>query len=72
VVGIILATGLYMVVTNCVIMEESTYVDWRAIIILVILLGIKAAYKQIAKKKFSPIILILLSAIVGVVVLSVI
>ena len=71
VVGIILATGLYMVVTNCVIMEESTYMDWRAMIILVILLGIKAAYKQVTKRKLSPIMLIVTSAVVGVGILSI-
>jgi len=72
VIGIILATGLYMIVSTCTVIEESIKLDLRAGIILVLLIGIKSVYRQVTKKKFSSIMLILLSAIVGVVVLSMI
>ena len=72
VIGIILATGLYMIVSTCTVIEESIKLDLRASIILVLLIGIKSVYRQVTKKKFSSIMLILLSAIVGVVVLSMI
>ena len=71
VIGIILATGLYMIVTNCTVMGEYVKVDLRAVLILVILIGIKSIYKHVAKKKLSPIMLIVLSSIAGVVVLSI-
>lgn len=72
VIGIILATGFYMIVSTCTVIEESIKLDLRAGIILVLLIGIKSVYRQVTKKKFSSIMLILLSAIVGVVVLSMI
>ena len=66
IIGIILATGLHLVVTNCVVMTEEIGVDVKALCIMLILLGIMLAYKKITKKKFSPIMLIVVSAIVGI------
>jgi TctA family transporter len=60
-----------MIVTNCTVMGEYVKVDLRAVLILVILIGIKSIYKHVVKKKLSPIMLIVLSSIVGVVVLSI-
>ena len=63
VIGIVLATGLYMVFNNCV-----GPTDLKNIIITIILVSLTAGYKYFNKKKLSPIIIIVLSAIVGIVV----
>ena len=68
VIGIILATGLHMIVTNCIDMEGDMGVNLRAVIIMAILLLITFLHKRITKKKLSPIKLIAVSAVVGVVV----
>lgn len=66
VIGIILATGLHLIVTNCVIMKDSLGVDIKAICILLILVAIMFGYQKITKKKLSPIMLIVVSAVVGI------
>lgn len=66
IIGIILATGLHLIVTNCVVMKEVVDVDGKALCILLILFGIKFGYQKITKKKLSPIMLIVISAIVGI------
>ena len=66
VIGIILATGLHLIVTNCVMMKDNLVVDVKAICILLILIVIMFGYQKITKKKLSPIMLIVVSAIVGI------
>lgn len=66
IIGIILATGLHLIVTNCVVIKEEIGVDTKALSIMLILLGIMFAYKKIKKTKLSPIMLIVISAIVGI------
>ena len=66
IIGIILATGLHLIITNCVLMEENIGVDVRAFCILLILAVILFGYQKIAKKKLSPIMLIVISAVVGI------
>lgn len=65
VVGIVLATGLGMVVRNC-FTEAGT--DLRAAIVSVALVLILLLYQRVAKKKLSPIALICVSAVLGMVV----
>ena len=66
VIGIILATGLHLIVTNCVMMKDSLSVDIKALCILLILGAIMLGYQKITKKKLSPIMLIVVSAVVGI------
>lgn len=68
VIGIVLATGLYMVISNCIKIESELIINAQSIIITVILMVSMLGYKRIVKKKLSPIMLIMLSAVVGVVV----
>lgn len=68
VIGIILATGLHMIVTNCLETEGKMGVNPQAVIIMAILLLILFLHKKIIKKKLSPIKLIAVSAVVGIVV----
>lgn len=65
VTGIILATGAYMVITNCI---ENKSASIHALIITAILIASKVAYPILRKKKLSPISLIIISAISGMVV----
>ena len=68
VTGIILATGSYMVFHNCADMGMKVPVSVKAVILTVALFGIKYGYQSIKKKKMSPIVLILISAVAGIIV----
>ena len=67
VIGIVLATGIYMVLVNCFGTISATKVDLQAMTITILLVAFMVGYKQIAKKKLTPIMLIVLAAIAGVV-----
>ena len=68
VIGIVLSTGIYMVLSNCFGAISALKVNVQAIILTAILVASMFGYKHFAKKKLSPIILIIVSAMVGVVV----
>lgn len=65
VIGIVLATGVYMVISNCFSGMGGIAVNARAVAITLILFGAMTGYKHLAKKKLSPIMLIVISAILG-------
>ena len=67
VIGIVLATGVYMVFKNCFGTISAIKVDLRAMVITILLVASMIGYKQITKKKLSPIMLIVLSAVAGIV-----
>lgn len=64
VVGVVLATGMYMLLSNCFSMQEGVEIRKTAItgLLLVMLLGAK----RIAHKKPSPIWIIVISGVLGV------
>lgn len=66
VIGIVLATGLYMVIGNCFQKNAGMAVDGRAVAVTAILAIVLAGYKKMMKKKLSPILLITVSAVVGI------
>ena len=68
VIGIVLATGIYMVLGNCLGAFSAIKVNMQAIIITALLFAAIFGYKYFAKKKLSPIILIIVSTIAGVAV----
>ena len=68
VTGIILATGCYMVLHNCADMGMKVSISMKAVILTVTLLGVKYGYQSIKKKKMSPMVLILISAVAGIIV----
>ena len=68
VTGIVLATGCYMVLHNCVSRGEKISVSFKAVILTVILFGVKYSYQYLKKKKMSPIMLIMISALSGMIV----
>ena len=67
VTGIVLATGLYMVLQNCLL----PHFDPQGMIVTGILSAILIAYRLIFKKKLSPLVLIGISACLGIIVFSI-
>ena len=65
VIGIVLATGAYMVFSNCFGKLFSPTINIQAVIISVGLLISMTVYKRLTKKKLSPIMLIVISAVLG-------
>ena len=68
VIGIVLATGAYMVIHNCVTDVTKLSVSIRATILTIVLFGVKFGYQYFEKKKLSPIVLILISAVAGILI----
>ena len=68
VIGIVLATGVYMIFGNCFGTITAVACNVRAIAITAILAASMLAYKHAAKKKLSPILVIVISAAAGIVV----
>lgn len=67
VIGIILATGVYMTVHNCVKDTPQAGVDGRTIFLTGVLGGIYFGIRFLKKKGISPITLILISGCLGMV-----
>ena len=63
VTGIVLATGLTMVLRHC--LPGLTDSGWRDLLVTLILAGIMVLWPLLRKKKLSPIALICLSGILG-------
>ena len=68
VTGIVLATGLYMVIHNVLPLAGGKILDLPGLTITGLLCVILAVYPKITKKKLSPIQLICVSALLGVLV----
>ena len=66
IVGIVLATGIYMVFENCFGDVSSLVLNPQTIIITLLLIVAKFGYKHFTKKKLSPIALIVISALIGI------
>ncbi|MCR4657166.1 MAG: chromate transporter [Lachnospiraceae bacterium] len=67
VIGVILATGVYMIFGNCYVMTKSS-VDFTAVLITCVLALIYFGSRKVIKKGLSPIGLICLAAVVGLTV----
>ena len=68
VIGIVLATGIYMVLKNCFVTRSDVTVNLNAVIISALLIASMFGYKHLKKKKLSPISIIILSAVLGIIV----
>lgn len=71
VIALILATATIMLLNNVfglsTVAGASFSIDFRAIAILAALIGVSVFAKKVAKKKISPIITIVISAVLGMV-----
>ena len=70
IVGIILATGLYMILHNCVDSSIQFSLNTTAIIMTVVLSAVYFGSGKILKKGISPIGLIGISAVAGIIIYS--
>ena len=68
IIGIILATGLYMILHNCVDSSIQFYLNTTAIIMTVVLSAVYFGSGKILKKGISPIGLIGISAVAGIII----
>ena len=66
IIGLVMATGVFMVVTHCLSLTAGFMVDWKALLLTVVLAAVLYLSKPLFKKKVSPIILIIISAILGI------
>ena len=71
VIGIILATGIFMLLQNCFGSIYAPAFHLRAVLMTVLLFAVKGIYPLIAKKKLSPMLLIFISALLGIVVFGI-
>jgi len=68
VIGIVLATGVYMILNNCFHLKGEMTVDWKALVLTLAAGGVMFGSKPLLKRKVSPIQLILISAVLGMAV----
>ena len=68
VVGIVLATGLYMVWGNCFGKGLNITLDISAALVTSLLVISMIGYKKMVKKKLSPILLIVIAAAFGCII----
>ena len=68
IIGIILATGIHMVIQNCVNAGASSGIDTTSLLLTVIIAAVYFGAGKIIKRRISPITLIGISAVLGVVV----
>ena len=66
IIGIVLSTGLFMVVFNCIDMNRTLKFDPYNLLITVILILLSIGAKVFLKKKLSPFLLILISGFLGI------
>ena len=70
--GIILATGLHLIISNLIYYDKKIIIDYQVTIIMIVLVVIMSTYKKITQKKLSPIALIVISAFVGIAVCGIV
>ena len=71
--GLITATGLTLVISvilNVKTVDSKVIFDYKALIIFAIIIAVDLIVKKVFKKKISPILLIILSAVLGLVLYS--
>lgn len=68
IIGMILATGCYMIANNCLLLSSGSGMSLQAIIITAILGILYFGLKKVLKKGISPIMLVIISACLGVAV----
>ena len=69
IVGMILATALTMflsVILNIATVKSAVSFDWKGLVIFGVLLAVALGYFKWKKKAFSPILLIVISGVLGV------
>jgi chromate transporter len=65
IIGIILATGCFMIMNNCISITTGAALNGRALVISLILALVYFGSRKVLKKGLSPIMLIVISACLG-------
>lgn len=68
VVGIILATGIFMLFGRLFDISSGYALSLKSLVVAVVLVGTMVIFKCIKKKNISPILLIVISAVLGMVI----
>lgn len=71
IIGIILATGVYMTINNCISISGAVSVNFRSLLITAILMAVIYVTKKRTKRNLSSIRLIALSALFGIIIYAV-
>lgn len=71
VIGIVLATGIWMILNNCFSLNNGFIFEWKPFVLTIVLSAIMFGAKPVLKKKVSPILLITISAVLGILVYGV-
>ena len=66
IIGIILSTGVFMILNSAFNIAAEFSFDWKVVVLTVLLTGIMFGSKPVLKKKISPVMLIVISAVLGV------
>ena len=69
IIGIIIATGLVMCLETIFNVPTEFVADYKLLFIATILVGIIILFKKLLKKNCSPILLIVISAVLGLIIL---
>lgn len=67
VTGIVLATGVYLVLQNCLLPD----LDLRGLVVTALLAASLIGYRLVFRKRLSPLVLIGISACLGIIVFSI-
>jgi chromate transporter len=65
IIGIILATGCFMIMNNCISITTGAALNGRALVISLILALVYFGSRKVLKKGLSPIMLSVISACLG-------
>ena len=67
-VGIVLATGVYMTLNNCIALSPESSFEFPSLLITVLLSAVMFVSKRLFHKKVSPIVLMVLAAGLGMLI----
>lgn len=68
IIGIIMATGAYMIFNNCIFIGNNIVCDMKSVLMTGILIACMYGYRHVKKQKMSPIMLMMISACLGIVI----
>lgn len=70
IIGIIIGIGLYMILQNCNLIKDFNNVNIRSVIMTLVLFVIYYGSRKVLKKGLTPIKLIIISAVTGIIAYS--
>jgi chromate transporter len=68
IIGIIAATGIHMIFENLFANGISIPANWQSLVVMAVVIATMVIYQKIKKKNITPILLIAVSALAGIIV----